>query len=64
MQGALLYGHYGSESDLLVLQAKGVVLKNRIILLRAGKLSLAEKVSFRVMLPKCCACKNETFVQY
>jgi cell division protein FtsL len=39
-----VYGHYGSEADMLVLQAKKIQLKNRILLLRMGKLSLAEKV--------------------
>ena len=45
VQGGLVYGHYGSEADHLILQAKRVSLKSRIVLLRLGKLSLAEKVN-------------------
>ncbi|XP_076453970.1 aminopeptidase NAALADL1-like isoform X2 [Babylonia areolata] len=44
VEGSLVYGHYGSETDLLVLQAKRVSLKNRIVLMRLGTVSLAEKV--------------------
>ncbi|KAL8600005.1 hypothetical protein ACOMHN_057774 [Nucella lapillus] len=42
--GSLVYGHYGSDADLIVLQARKVSLKRRVVLLRLGRISLAEKV--------------------
>lgn len=43
MQGAVLYGHYGEERDLLLLRSK-VDLSGRVLLLRAGRNTFAEKV--------------------
>ncbi|CAK6968587.1 transferrin receptor 1b [Scomber scombrus] len=44
VQGKLVYGSYGRKEDLDVLQKKNVELKDCVLLLRAGKLSFAEKV--------------------
>lgn len=43
-QGALVYAHYGEESDLSWLQNNGINLKGRVVLVKAGKISFAEKV--------------------
>ncbi|XP_053198287.1 transferrin receptor 1b [Scomber japonicus] len=45
VQGKLVYGSYGRKEDLDVLQKKNVELKDCVLLLRAGKLSFAEKVN-------------------
>lgn len=44
-QGAVLYAHYGQESDFRMLQGRNINLSGRVILVRAGKISFAEKVS-------------------
>lgn len=44
LQGAVLYGHYGQESDFTMLQNKNVDLSGRVLLVRAGRNSFAEKV--------------------
>uniref|UniRef100_A0A0B7AZN7 Uncharacterized protein n=1 Tax=Arion vulgaris TaxID=1028688 RepID=A0A0B7AZN7_9EUPU len=44
VQSDLVYGHYGRETDFIMLQALGVEVKGRVIMLRLGKLSLADKV--------------------
>lgn len=44
LQGAVLYGHYGQESDFMMLRNRIVDLSGRVLLLRAGRNSFAEKV--------------------
>ncbi|XP_076617818.1 transferrin receptor 1b [Chaetodon auriga] len=44
VQGKLVYGNYGRQEDLDVLQKKNVELKGSVLLLRAGKISFAEQV--------------------
>ncbi|KAM9337153.1 transferrin receptor 1b [Symphorus nematophorus] len=44
VQGKLVYGNYGRQQDLDVLQKKSVELKGCVLLLRAGKISFAEQV--------------------
>lgn len=39
-----MYGNYGRQEDLEVLQKKNVELKGCVLLLRAGKISFAEQV--------------------
>lgn len=43
-QGAVVYAHFGEESDLSLLQDKNINLNGRVVLVRAGKISFAEKV--------------------
>ncbi|KAM4605469.1 transferrin receptor protein 1-like [Polymixia lowei] len=43
--GAALYAYYGQANDFRVLQDKNIDLNGRVILLRAGKISYAEKVA-------------------
>lgn len=44
LQGPVLYGHYGEESDFMMLQNMNLNLTGRVLLLRAGRNSFAEKV--------------------
>ncbi|TKS87474.1 Transferrin receptor protein 1 [Collichthys lucidus] len=44
VEGKLVYGNYGRQEDLDVLQKKNVELKGSVLLLRAGKISFAEQV--------------------
>ncbi|XP_045890170.1 transferrin receptor 1b [Micropterus dolomieu] len=44
VEGKLVYGNYGRQEDLEVLQKKNVELKGCVLLLRAGKISFAEQV--------------------
>ncbi|KAM4533534.1 transferrin receptor 1b [Odontesthes bonariensis] len=44
-QGQLVYGNYGLKEDLDFVQKRNVELKGSVLLLRAGKISFAEKVS-------------------
>ncbi|XP_071340776.1 transferrin receptor 1b [Trachinotus anak] len=44
VQGKLVYGNYGRQEDLDVLQKKNVELKDSVLLLRSGKISFAEQV--------------------
>ncbi|XP_053083462.1 transferrin receptor protein 1 isoform X2 [Pangasianodon hypophthalmus] len=44
-QGAALYAYYGREDDLRTLQDIGIDMKERVLLVRAGKNSYAEKVA-------------------
>lgn len=44
VQGKLVYGNYGRQEDLDVLQKKNVELKGSVMLLRTGKISFAEQV--------------------
>lgn len=43
-QGAVLYMHYGRDDDLRRLQDSGIDMSGRVFLVRAGKISYAEKV--------------------
>lgn len=43
-QGAILYAHYGDENDLSLLCDRGINMTGRVVLVRAGKISFAEKV--------------------
>ncbi|XP_033760939.1 aminopeptidase NAALADL1-like [Pecten maximus] len=45
VQGVLVYGHYGRMVDLVLVNNTGVILKDKILLLRLGKISVAEKLS-------------------
>uniref|UniRef100_A0A8C9SYU0 Transferrin receptor protein 1 n=1 Tax=Scleropages formosus TaxID=113540 RepID=A0A8C9SYU0_SCLFO len=44
-EGRLLYAHYGMDSDFRSLQDRGIDLTGSVVLVRAGKLSFAEKVA-------------------
>ncbi|MCJ8745246.1 hypothetical protein PDJAM_G00128070 [Pangasius djambal] len=44
-QGAALYAYYGREDDFRTLQDFGIDMKERVLLVRAGKNSYAEKVA-------------------
>lgn len=39
-----MYGNYGREEDLDVLQKKNIELKGCVLLLRSGKITFAEQV--------------------
>lgn len=39
-----MYGYYGRENDFMLLQDKNIDLNGRVMLLRAGQNSFAEKV--------------------
>ncbi|XP_037643424.1 transferrin receptor protein 1-like isoform X2 [Sebastes umbrosus] len=43
--GAVLYAYYGREDDFTFLQDKSINLKGRVMLVRAGRISFAEKVA-------------------
>nr|XP_020515153.1 transferrin receptor protein 1-like isoform X2 [Labrus bergylta] len=43
--GAVLYAYYGQESDFKILQDKSINMNGRVMLIRAGRISLAEKVA-------------------
>lgn len=44
-QGKLVYGNYGRKDDLNAVRSKNVVIKDSVLLLRAGKISFAEQVN-------------------
>uniref|UniRef100_A0A3P9BPI7 Transferrin receptor protein 1 n=1 Tax=Maylandia zebra TaxID=106582 RepID=A0A3P9BPI7_9CICH len=44
-RGAVLYAHYGQEDDLRQLKDMNIDMNNRVMLVRAGKISFAEKVA-------------------
>lgn len=44
LQGAVLYAYYGREDDLRQLQDIGMDMRGRVLLVRVGKNSYAEKV--------------------
>lgn len=44
LQGAVLYGHYGRESDFALLRNNNIDVSTRVVLVRAGFNSFAEKV--------------------
>ncbi|MEQ2175049.1 hypothetical protein GOODEAATRI_014250 [Goodea atripinnis] len=43
--GAVLYAHYGQEVDFRALRDKNINMNGRVMLVRAGKISFAEKVA-------------------
>ncbi|XP_041658430.1 transferrin receptor 1a [Cheilinus undulatus] len=43
--GSVLYAHYGQESDFGILHDRGINTTGRVMLIRAGKISYAEKVA-------------------
>ncbi|XP_074506637.1 transferrin receptor protein 1-like [Sebastes fasciatus] len=43
--GAVLYAYYGQENDFTLLRDKSINLTGRVMLVRAGKISFAEKVA-------------------
>ncbi|XP_072525387.1 transferrin receptor 1a [Salminus brasiliensis] len=45
VQGALLYAYYGQTDDLRRLQDLDIDMSGRVLLIRAGKISFAEKVA-------------------
>ncbi|XP_029384945.1 transferrin receptor 1b [Echeneis naucrates] len=45
VQGKLVYGNYGRQEDLDVLQKNNVELKDSVVLLRCGNISFAEQVN-------------------
>lgn len=44
LQGAILYAHYGQTGDFKSLQNLNISSEGKIVLIRAGKISFAEKV--------------------
>ncbi|XP_054889541.1 transferrin receptor protein 1-like [Poeciliopsis prolifica] len=45
VKGAVLYAHYGEDNDFQVLLDKNINMSGRVMLIRAGKISFAEKVA-------------------
>ncbi|TKS80198.1 Transferrin receptor protein 1 [Collichthys lucidus] len=45
VKGAVLYAHYGEESDFRMLRDKNINMSGRVMLVRAGRISFAEKVA-------------------
>ncbi|XP_061696212.1 transferrin receptor 1a isoform X2 [Syngnathoides biaculeatus] len=45
VEGAVLYAHYGQESDFRSLQSRNINMSGRVMLIRAGRISFAEKVA-------------------
>lgn len=43
--GAVLYAHYGRESDFTLLRAKNINMSGRVMLIRVGLITFAEKVA-------------------
>ncbi|XP_022611050.1 transferrin receptor protein 1-like [Seriola dumerili] len=43
--GAVVYAHYGQGSDFTFLQGRNINLNGRVVLVRAGRISFAEKVA-------------------
>ncbi|XP_005742010.1 transferrin receptor protein 1-like [Pundamilia nyererei] len=44
-RGAVLYAHYGQEEDFQQLKNMNINMNNRVMLVRAGRISFAEKVA-------------------
>ncbi|XP_019733435.1 transferrin receptor 1a [Hippocampus comes] len=44
-KGAVLYAYYGQESDFRLLRDRNINMSGRVMLIRAGKISFAEKVA-------------------
>ncbi|XP_039878359.1 transferrin receptor protein 1-like [Simochromis diagramma] len=44
-RGAVLYAHYGQEEDFQQLKNMNIDMNNRVMLVRAGRISFAEKVA-------------------
>ncbi|XP_026170319.1 transferrin receptor protein 1 isoform X1 [Mastacembelus armatus] len=45
VKGAVAYSYYGQEKDLKLLQEKNINLTGKVLLVRAGRISFAEKVA-------------------
>lgn len=45
LQGKLVYGNYGRQEDLDVLQKNNIEVQGSVMLLRTGKISFAEQAS-------------------
>uniref|UniRef100_A0A3Q3MJX4 Transferrin receptor protein 1 n=1 Tax=Mastacembelus armatus TaxID=205130 RepID=A0A3Q3MJX4_9TELE len=45
VKGAVVYSYYGQEKDLKLLQEKNINLTGKVLLVRAGRISFAEKVA-------------------
>ncbi|XP_061654709.1 transferrin receptor 1a isoform X2 [Phyllopteryx taeniolatus] len=45
VKGAVLYAYYGQESDFRMLRDRNINMSGRVMLIRAGKISFAEKVA-------------------
>ncbi|XP_068196117.1 transferrin receptor protein 1-like isoform X2 [Antennarius striatus] len=45
VSGAVLYAHYGQEEDFSTLRDKNIHASGRVVLLRAGRITFAEKVA-------------------
>ncbi|GAA6222464.1 transferrin receptor protein 1-like [Lates japonicus] len=43
--GAVVFAHYGQENDFTLLRGKNINLSGRVVLVKAGKISFAEKVA-------------------
>uniref|UniRef100_A0A4W6C065 Transferrin receptor protein 1 n=1 Tax=Lates calcarifer TaxID=8187 RepID=A0A4W6C065_LATCA len=43
--GAVVFAYYGQENDFTLLRGKNINLSGRVVLVRAGKISFAEKVA-------------------
>uniref|UniRef100_A0A665UWK5 Transferrin receptor protein 1 n=1 Tax=Echeneis naucrates TaxID=173247 RepID=A0A665UWK5_ECHNA len=43
--GTVLYAHYGQENDFMLLQSRNINMTGRVVLVRAGRISFAEKVA-------------------
>ncbi|GFO48990.1 glutamate carboxypeptidase [Plakobranchus ocellatus] len=43
-EGNLVYAHYGRQTDFVVLQALGVDLRDSVVVMRMGRLTVAEKI--------------------
>lgn len=44
VQGSILYAYYGMENDFMLLRDRNINLSGKVMLVRAGKISFAEKV--------------------
>lgn len=44
VQGTVLYAHYGQDSDFRILLDRNRDISGRVVLVRTGKISFAEKV--------------------
>ncbi|XP_029309642.1 transferrin receptor 1a isoform X2 [Cottoperca gobio] len=45
VKGAVLYAYYGQENDFMSLRGKNINMTGRVMLVRAGRISFAEKVA-------------------
>ncbi|KAM7401141.1 hypothetical protein PAMA_005367 [Pampus argenteus] len=45
VMGAIMYAHYGRETDFMLLRDRNINLTGRVMLVKAGQISFAEKVA-------------------